>query len=149
MLTSAKRSDRPAQAPARSDEARQGDVLTVLARMEAKQDHILRLLVEGRRARTPDRDRDARLLSGLAATFGGAVFSARDVLAAAGELHELVAGMGRRALGTWLRALHRSPIPPYRLRAVKRNDAGTVWAVAVDGGDRHAPYCCDGPTGGD
>ena len=112
--------------------AQQGADRARLAHIDKQQDRILSLLETRRSRHSPERD--AALLSAIAATFGASVFATADLLGASDA--ELRAALGAdvdgHALGVWLRRLRRSPITPYRLRWIKRAGPGTLWALDVD-----------------
>lgn len=103
-------------------------ILTTLAALEAR----VRVLEDARRRHDPDRD--ARLLGALAASLGSVAFTAKDLRLRARQdpaLREALDGAKGRAIGAWLRRLHRKPTGPYALRQVVRVGGGWYWALDV------------------
>lgn len=105
------------------------------ARLEATiTDLAARVALSERRRRVPsDAARDAALLSAVAKTFGGAVFSTADLVARAAHDSELAAvldGLDVRRVGAWLRRI-KGGAGAYRLERIGRDDRGTLWAVCA------------------
>lgn len=100
------------------------DVAGMVARIQA---------LEGRTRPVLDPAADHRLLSAIAGARGRAAFSARDLSASAdSELRAVLDGRSVRAIGAWLKRLHKTaPEGPYRLERVTRDGAGVVWMVSV------------------
>jgi hypothetical protein len=112
---------------------RDPELTTIVARVQALEiqvAQVMALLTAGRQPVDPIRD--ARLTSAIAAVFGGEVFGVADLSASADpELRAVLAGVGPRALGAWLRRLRRDGAGPYQVHRVTRDGAGNVWALRV------------------
>jgi hypothetical protein len=100
-----------------------------LEAVEREQLELRQLLLAGGR-RPVDPARDGELLAAIAAWRGSAVFSVADLRQAADpELAALVAGIGPRALGSWLRRLRRRRMGPYAIERIGRDGSGSLWAL--------------------
>lgn len=110
------------------------------ARLEALEREVAQLPKFGSwRNSPPDA---ARILAGLAHTFGSACFSAGDIarMAAHPELKPF-RGMSVRRVGAVLRMLHRvslrnSTVTTYRLERIGRDGRGALWHVCPQ--DKHS-----------
>ncbi len=93
-----------------------------------------------RRRRVGTPSADARLLSAVAGSFGGAIFSSDDLQTSRDpELRAAIGTVDARVVGAWLRRLRAHPVPPYVLRRVKRDGGGMLWAVDVGDGQHTRP----------
>ena len=80
------------------------------------------------------REDEARFLSVVALAVKGRAFSAAELLAhgtADAELREVLGNLTSRQVGKRLRALSGRDVGGFSVKAVKRDGAGTIWAVYV------------------
>ena len=118
-------------------EQRVGDLERRVAELEARGGASSRVRV--------DPVADSRLLSAIAATFGGAVFSTVDLQASRSpELRAALGGATGRAAGAWLKRLRGRPTAGYVVRREGRDDHGAVWALAVSGVTHTTPSAARG-----
>jgi hypothetical protein len=106
------------------------DVVELRTRVERLEAIVVSLQDQRARRPRPDPEADGRLLSAVARTLVAAVFSVADLLDSSDtELRGVIGSADARALGSWLRRLHRQPVAPYRLRRGDRDSGGTLWVL--------------------